>query len=177
MEAWQETLAICMMVAGITVLAVARVAYMIGKSNGYITGRNVNLRQEIKVFLEGQTPMTAELYDAASLGNWDGPMPGTVWGFTHLQAKLSGEAGEFAEHFGKALRDDPGTLGDFHNGFVKFTPERRKAMLKELGDILWYVTVLAKELGSSLLEVMVLNVTKLQDRKKRNVMGGAGDNR
>lgn len=170
-------LTICLVTALLVVAATARTAYMIGKTNGYITGRNVNLKHEVEVYVDSKIPMSAELFSASTEIGWTGPMPRTVWGFAHLQAKLSGECGEFAEHFGKALRDDPGTLQDFHNGFVKFTPERRKAMLKELGDILWYVTVLARELGSSLLEVMALNVIKLRDRRARGVSKGSGDDR
>jgi len=168
---------ICLVTAGLVVLATARVAYMIGHSNGYITGRNVNLKREVESFVDSNIPMSAELFAGSTEIGWTGPMPRTVWGFAHLQAKLSGECGEFAEHFGKALRDDPGTLEDFHAGFVKFSDERRKAMLKELGDILWYVTVLARELGSSLLEVMTLNVIKLRDRRARGVSKGSGDDR
>lgn len=168
---------VCLVAAMLVILATARVAYMIGRTNGYITGRNANLKTEVEAFVDSKIPMSAELYAASTEIGWTGPMPRTVWGFTHLQAKLSGECGEFAEHFGKALRDDAGTLEDFHNGFVKFTPERRKAMLKELGDILWYVTVLARELGSSLLEVMALNVIKLRDRRARGVSKGSGDDR
>ena len=56
---------------------------------------------------------------------------------------LAGEAGEVAEHAKKAIRDDEGSI----------TPERRAAMAKELGDVLWYVAQIATELDLDLDEI------------------------
>lgn len=165
------------LIAAIPFTLLTAYAWNVAYKMGTNAGRLLNVRDDVEAFVDSRIPMTATLFAGSTEIGWTGPMPRTVWGFTHLQAKLSGECGEFAEHFGKALRDDPGTLEDFHNGYVKFTPERRKAMLKELGDILWYVTVLARELGSSLLEVMALNVVKLRDRRARGVSKGSGDDR
>jgi NTP pyrophosphatase (non-canonical NTP hydrolase) len=81
--------------------------------------------------------------------------------------KLAGEAGEFAEKLGKVLRDDAGRI----------SPERKEALLKELGDVLWYVAAAARELGSSLPEVARLNLEKLTSRADRGVLGGSGDER
>ncbi len=53
---------------------------------------------------------------------------------------LAGEAGEVAEHAKKAIRDDGGTISD----------ERRAAIAKELGDVLWYVAQIATELDLDL---------------------------
>ena len=80
---------------------------------------------------------------------------------------LTGEAGEVAEKVKKLLRD-------FNN---KITDEYKLEILKELGDVLWYVTDIAQELGSSLQDVAELNIKKLESRKKRNVIKGNGDNR
>jgi len=161
----------------LTAIAASRVGFLIGKTHGFLEGQDAIIKPIIDRVAKGEEEITAGIYQATSLRTWYGPMPGTVLGFVHLQAKLNGEVGEFAEHFGKALRDDPGTLEDWHNGFIKFAPDRRKALLKELGDILWYVTVLAKELNSSLIEVMAMNVVKLRDRHARGKMKGAGDDR
>lgn len=75
---------------------------------------------------------------------------------------LVGEAGEFAEKIKKILRD---------NTFD------RELILKELGDVVFYAAALANYFGSDLQEVMDINVTKLNDRKARNVLQGSGDNR
>jgi NTP pyrophosphatase (non-canonical NTP hydrolase) len=80
---------------------------------------------------------------------------------------LAGEAGEVAEHAKKAIRDDAGKVSD----------ERRAAMSKELGDVLWYVAQLASELELSLEDVAKQNLEKLFSRQKRGVLSGSGDDR
>ncbi len=80
---------------------------------------------------------------------------------------LAGEAGEVAEHAKKAIRDDGGKVSD----------ERRAAMSKELGDVLWYVAQLATELGLDLDEIAGQNLEKLFSRQARGVLSGSGDDR
>ena len=80
---------------------------------------------------------------------------------------LNGESGEVAEKVKKMLRDDNGVL----------TEERHAALVKELGDCLWYVAVMARDLGVNLEEVAELNLQKLASRKSRGVLTGSGDNR
>jgi NTP pyrophosphatase (non-canonical NTP hydrolase) len=46
-----------------------------------------------------------------------------------------------------------------------------------LGDVLWYISALASDLDISLNEIAESNLLKLASRKKRNVIGGSGDNR
>ncbi|MBU4141821.1 hypothetical protein KKE99_03030, partial [Patescibacteria group bacterium] len=48
---------------------------------------------------------------------------------------------------------------------------------KELGDVLWYVSQIASELGLSLEEAASENLKKLFSRKDRGVIKGSGDNR
>ncbi|HEV7586270.1 MAG TPA: nucleoside triphosphate pyrophosphohydrolase family protein [Solirubrobacteraceae bacterium] len=80
---------------------------------------------------------------------------------------LAGEAGEVAEHAKKAIRDDGGSVSE----------ERRAAMSKELGDVLWYVAQLASELGLELEDVARENLEKLSSRQQRGVLSGSGDER
>ncbi len=80
---------------------------------------------------------------------------------------LAGEAGEVAEHAKKAIRDDGGQVSD----------ERRSAMAKELGDVLWYVAQLASELELELDDVAQGNLDKLISRQRRGVLSGSGDER
>ena len=47
----------------------------------------------------------------------------------------------------------------------------------ELGDVLWYISALADDLGVTLEEVAQANVDKLQSRMARNKIKGDGDNR
>lgn len=80
---------------------------------------------------------------------------------------LVGESGEMAEKFKKLIRDKQGALGD----------EDRVEVIKELGDILWYVTSVSHLIGSSLEEVARVNNEKLASRKDRGQISGSGDNR
>ncbi len=80
---------------------------------------------------------------------------------------LTGEAGEVADKVKKLIRDSDNVL----------TEEKRKEMIKELGDVLWYLTALANELGVKLEEVAKRNIHKVEDRKERGVLSGEGDNR
>lgn len=80
---------------------------------------------------------------------------------------LAGEAGEIAEHAKKAIRDDNGEI----------TPERRSAMTKELGDVLWYLAQLASELELDLEQIAQINLEKLLSRQARGVLSGSGDDR
>lgn len=79
---------------------------------------------------------------------------------------LTGEAGELANKYKKVLRGDKELTDSFRND-----------MIKELGDVQWYVAMLAKELGYSLQEVCNINIAKLQQRRENNTIMGDGDNR
>lgn len=88
-------------------------------------------------------------------------------GVVYCALGLNGEAGELAEHAKKMIRDD---------AFV-CTRVRRLAMKKELGDALWYVALLADECGWTLGDIAQTNLDKLADRKERDALHGAGDER
>jgi NTP pyrophosphatase (non-canonical NTP hydrolase) len=88
-------------------------------------------------------------------------------GLSYPALGLAGEAGEVAEHVKKSIRDDGGVV----------TPERREALGKELGDVLWYLAQLATELELDLDEVADANLQKLRSRQLRGVLSGSGDDR
>lgn len=54
------------------------------------------------------------------------------------------------------MRNDGGMLSS----------ERIELLKKEAGDVLWYLTRLADELGTNLEEIARINVEKLNERKK-----------
>jgi len=87
--------------------------------------------------------------------------------FVYPTLGLAGEAGEVAEKIKKVIRDGNGIVSE----------EKKVEITKELGDVLWYVANLAKELGISLEEVAQKNLEKLQSRQQRNELHGSGDNR
>jgi NTP pyrophosphatase (non-canonical NTP hydrolase) len=80
---------------------------------------------------------------------------------------LAGESGEIADNVKKLIRDDNGTL----------TPQRKKALVNELGDVLWYVSAICNELKVTLNSVAETNLKKLQSRKIRGTLHGKGDYR
>jgi NTP pyrophosphatase (non-canonical NTP hydrolase) len=87
--------------------------------------------------------------------------------FIYPTLGLAGEAGEVAEKVKKVLRDG--------NGIV--SPEKKEEIKKELGDVLWYLANLSKELGISLEDVAESNLSKLKSRQERGELHGNGDNR
>lgn len=107
---------------------------------------------------------------------------GTPLGLAYTALKLNGEAGEIAEHVGKAMRDDnlmemqPDETGLALCDNI-LTPERRTALIKEVGDVLWYLSAICNELGCNLSEVAIKNIEKLADRSARGKLQGSGDNR
>jgi len=107
-----------------------------------------------------------ELSDYQRLSRRTAEYPREAW-LAYPALGLAGEAGEVAEHAKKAIRDDGGEVGE----------ERRAAMAKELGDVLWYVAQLASELGLDLDEVAQANLDKLLSRQRRGVLSGSGDDR
>jgi NTP pyrophosphatase (non-canonical NTP hydrolase) len=86
---------------------------------------------------------------------------------TYPALGLCGEAGEVAEKVKKTLRDDGGVLSE----------ERREALSRELGDVLWYLAQLATEAGLDLERIAQDNLDKLLSRQERGVLRGSGDDR
>lgn len=82
---------------------------------------------------------------------------------------LAGEVGELSEKVKKILRD--------RKSAVPLTDEERTDLLKEAGDVLWYLCAFAEDLGSSLEAVAKMNIAKLADRKARGTLSGSGDSR
>lgn len=80
---------------------------------------------------------------------------------------LAAEAGELNNVLKKVLRDNNGYMDD---EFVK------KAK-SELGDVLWYVAALCRDLGLELEDVAKSNLEKLAKRKERGTLRGSGDER
>lgn len=86
---------------------------------------------------------------------------------TYTTLGLVGEAGEIANKVKKIERDHGGILDD----------EQKKAIAKELGDVLWYVAQMATELSTTLDKVADDNLAWLMARKERGTLHGSGDDR
>jgi NTP pyrophosphatase (non-canonical NTP hydrolase) len=80
---------------------------------------------------------------------------------------LTGEAGEVANKFKKVIRDKDGVIDVQSN----------LEMAMELGDVLWYVSALATDLGYSLEDIAKMNINKLESRRERGTLQGSGDHR
>jgi NTP pyrophosphatase (non-canonical NTP hydrolase) len=87
--------------------------------------------------------------------------------FIYPAMGVAGEAGEFMEKVKKMFRDDDGIL----------TEKRKDEIVKELGDIMWYISQVCTDLGIDLEEVPKQNLEKLMSRMERNVLNGDGDYR
>jgi len=70
---------------------------------------------------------------------------------------LTGEAGEVANIVKKIQRDNGGVITD----------ETRLKLKDELGDVLWYISACADELGLTLDQIAEYNVEKLAKRHNR----------
>ena len=86
----------------------------------------------------------------------------------YITLGLTGEAGEIANKVKKLIRDGADIEG--YN-------DKLNQIGAELGDVLWYCAMLAKEVDMNLGSIMEGNLEKLADRKARNRLQGDGDNR
>jgi NTP pyrophosphatase (non-canonical NTP hydrolase) len=80
---------------------------------------------------------------------------------------LNGEAGEVAEKVKKVLRDKQGV----------YSQEDKDEIEKELGDCLWYIAAISKDIGSSLYSVAQTNLYKILARRQNGTIHGNGDSR
>jgi NTP pyrophosphatase (non-canonical NTP hydrolase) len=121
------------------------------------------LEQEVKQWMKEKqmSSITATQYQVAACGTAIFPKETAL---AYLTLGLAGEAGEIANKAKKLIRD-----GD--------NADKRQEIGKELGDVCWYLAVLAEELDMNLGKVMEDNIEKLSSRKARGVLGGSGDNR
>ena len=80
---------------------------------------------------------------------------------------LTGEAGEVANKVKKIIRD----------GTNKNNENLVQEISSEIGDVLWYIAVLADDVGVKLSDIANNNLIKLENRKKKGTIHGSGDDR
>lgn len=80
---------------------------------------------------------------------------------------LCGESGEVADKIKKIYRDNDGIISE----------ENKEQIVKEMGDVLWYLANMATDLGVTLEDVAKKNLEKIQSRQEKNLIHGEGDNR
>lgn len=76
---------------------------------------------------------------------------------TYAIMGVAGEAGEVIEAYNKIMRI---------HGPDELTYDEKAKLLDELGDLLWYISKVAKLLGSDLGIVACMNINKLADRRE-----------
>ena len=86
----------------------------------------------------------------------------------YLALGMTSEAGEVAGKVKKLIRD-----GEDKEGFEM----KKLAIASEIGDVLWYCAMMAKEVGVPLNDIMKENLKKLHGRKERGTLQGSGDDR
>ena len=84
--------------------------------------------------------------------------------YNYLALGVAGEAGEVANKVKKVLRDKNGVMDD----------TSRALIVDELGDVLWYIALMAHELGVTLQDVAEGNIAKLTERKAQNLIHDVG---
>ena len=95
---------------------------------------------------------------------------------TYSALGIAGEVGEVCDKLKKYWRDRI-WLDTDHFSFSNMRKEDKDGIIKELGDVLWYINDLALGLGSSLYEVAMTNIRKVHNRAQNGTIHGSGDNR
>ena len=85
----------------------------------------------------------------------------------YLALALSGEVGEAQDKIKKVIRDKGG----------QFKRQDFEAIALELGDALFYLSLLAHAINYDLSEIGRLNIDKINSRLERGTLHGSGDNR
>ena len=88
---------------------------------------------------------------------------------------ITGEAGECSDKVKKLLRDTDVKCDE--KGSLILTEEQKHAIALELGDVLWYVTIFARDIDLTLEDIAEMNIEKLRSRQQRGMLGGSGDYR
>lgn len=102
---------------------------------------------------------------ASRTANFEGKQ--AEYALMYLGLGIAGEAGEVAEKIKKIIRNDEGAISG----------EARTLLKHEIGDVLWYLSQLARHLDMPFSEIAKANIQKLADRAERNKIKSEGDTR
>lgn len=100
---------------------------------------------------------------------------------------LTAEVGEINDKIAKWVRkgwinfENNNWKTNLENVPVAFDPAKEfdpiHELALELGDVLWFVALMAEQIGYPLGVIAEMNLKKLASRKERGVIDGAGDHR
>ena len=123
----------------------------------------LKLEEEARKYMQDkiviEEVMTAEFYEMKAAQTAIFPKEKAL---EYLALGLTSEAGEVAGKVKKLIRDGKGD---------------KKAIASEIGDVLWYCAMLARETEVPLNDIMKENLKKLHSRKERGTLKGSGDDR
>lgn len=88
-------------------------------------------------------------------------------GWLYYVLGIAGESGEMVEKIKKLFRDKGGVIDN----------EFRVAVIKEMGDVQWYMARLADQFDIDFEVIFRTNIKKLLSRQGRNKLHGDGDDR
>tara|TARA_R110000803_G_scaffold15827_5_gene43579 strand:+ start:584 stop:958 length:375 start_codon:yes stop_codon:yes gene_type:complete len=103
--------------------------------------------------------MTLSSYQKVASGTAIYPIEHAI---TYPALGLAGEAGEVANKVKKIIRD--GKMD-------------RLGITSELGDCLWYIALMCRDLNVDMGDLAKANLEKLYNRKQNGTLKGSGDNR
>ena len=124
--------------------------------------------EQIDALLDSDFDLSMNTYQLASSGTAIFP---EEYGPIYPALKLAGESGEVAEKIGKLLRDTDWTPAQ------PIPSDKQEELIKELGDVQWYIAQLAWTIDATLDDVAKTNLEKLYGRQERGTLGGSGDER
>ena len=88
---------------------------------------------------------------------------------------LCGESGEAIDIVKKWMADKIKKIYRDNNGII--SEDNKEQLVKEMGDVLWYLANMATDLNMTLEDVARKNLEKIQIRQQKNLIHGEGDNR
>jgi len=115
-------------------------------------------------FDRGDSLIPLTEYRTLCLNGEVGELSEKIFNMVLAELALSSKAGKLANKVKKIRRD----------GLSK---NLRTGIIHELGDIMWYLSILCDLIGVSMKEVAERNIIMLADRKKRDTIKGSGDER
>lgn len=110
--------------------------------------------------------MELNTYQQLANRTWNPPPRDKILDIVYLALGVANEGGEVAGKIKKVLRGD-----------YTLSTEAKDTIAHEIGDVLWYLSQLAQELGFDLDTIASMNIQKLESRQLRNVIKGDGDTR
>ena len=123
------------------------------------------ISQKEVVMSRDENPLSFEEYQVGSRKTAVYPDMGN--NLSYPTVGLIGELGEFCVKLKEVLLDKERVIDD----------GVRAGLLKELGDVLWYLAAVASELDLDLGKIAQENLDKVFSRQERDCLRGSGDNR